>query len=198
MFFFNKGVWYFYFYFNSFPQFTIFFPTEECIQKYRTNAVFIYTPQICLLLTPSLCSLTCCHTEMSETSFICTLKLRICSISDILHWLLNSKITGKKKKQWKNFFLYLLMTFPDLLEPPVVPTTSDVSLPSVHTNTWVTDSQSHTALFAAALTSAWRETTGGSHVTFWMTVRESLVHLMVAKPYESVELIIKSSRTAGF
>jgi hypothetical protein len=45
------------------------------------------------------------------------------------------------------------------------PTTSEVSVPSLHTDDGVTERQYYTAVHAAPLTFARREATGGSHGT---------------------------------
>jgi hypothetical protein len=45
------------------------------------------------------------------------------------------------------------------------PTISEISFPSLHTENKVTEHHFHTTLFAASLTFAWHETTGGSHGT---------------------------------
>jgi len=60
------------------------------------------------------------------------------------------------------------------------PATSDVSVPTVHTDARVTECQDHTMVCAVPLTFAWRKTISGSHATSWITVHEPPVCCVVA------------------
>ena len=76
--------------------------------------------------------------------------------------------------------LVVVYDVPHLWESPVGPTISQVSFPSIHTDAGVAQLRYHTAVFAAPLTFAWRDTTGGSHGTSWVAMREPPVCLMIA------------------
>jgi len=67
-----------------------------------------------------------------------------------------------------------------LWESTVGPATSDVIVPSIHTDARVTECQAHNVGCASPLTFAWRETTSGSHVTSWITMHEPPMYLMLA------------------
>ena len=104
--------------------------TEECLQQYRTNVIFVCTPQTSMLII-SIIIIVMFLDKLSlrheQTSFICALKAAYVFAVFLTYCIdcfrNNSKINAKVVK---TFFLFLLMIFLTS-ESPAVPTTSEVS-----------------------------------------------------------------------
>jgi hypothetical protein len=78
------------------------------------------------------------------------------------------------------------------------PTASNVSFACVRTDTRVTESYSLTALFVAALTSAWRETAGGCRGTCCTTTCKTPAYRMVDTCEPSVNQHYVRSEVVGY
>ena len=120
------------------------------------------------------CLLTCCHKEISETSYMCALKLCMCNISHIQHWLLRNKhkIDEKISEKYLHVFVMIFLTcechwhFPQHLKLVFL---LYILVPKLHSISLIL------TVCAVPFTAAWCESTRGCHGTFWMTMHEPLV-----------------------